>query len=175
MSAADAAGSRRAAGLLLRGLRATVAGLVMLFFAWMLLAVLVQVVGRYFAFSIDWASESATLAQIWMVLLAAGLAMREQLHVRVDALVNLFPVRVQRILSLVVALACLWFLSLTIRGSLAMIAVGTIERSPVLALPMWIAFLSLPLGLAYFGLELVLALAGASRPSSAADDAGRSG
>jgi hypothetical protein len=62
----------------------------------MLGAVLVQVVGRYFAFSIDWAAESATLAQVWMVLLAAGLAMRDELHVRVDALLNALPPRLVR-------------------------------------------------------------------------------
>jgi TRAP-type C4-dicarboxylate transport system permease small subunit len=125
----------------------------------MLLAVLVQVVGRYFAFSIDWASESATLAQIWMVLLAAGLAMRDRLHVRVDAVLAVLPAMLVRLLTLIVMLACLWFLSLTIRGSLALIEVGLFELSPVLRLPMWIAFLALPLGLGYFALELVLAFA----------------
>lgn len=141
-----------------RALRAIVSGLVILFFSYMLFAVLVQVVGRYFAFSIDWATESATLAQIWMVLLAAGLAMRDKLHVRVDALLNVLPPPLVGVLTVVVMLACLWFISLTVRGSLAMIDVGLIELSPVLRLPMWIAFLSLPLGLSYLALELTLAL-----------------
>ncbi len=131
----------------LRLLRAAVASLVLLFFTYMLVAVLVQVVGRYFAFSIDWAAESATLAQIWMVFLAAGLAMREGLHVRVDALVNLLPTRIQRPLTVAVTLVCLWFLSLAIRGSVDLIGVGLVETSPVMRLPMWIAFLSVPLGL----------------------------
>ncbi|MEO1080192.1 MAG: TRAP transporter small permease subunit [Pseudomonadota bacterium] len=142
----------------LRVTRAAVSSLVFLFFAYMLAAVLVQVVGRYFAFSIDWAAESATFAQVWMVFLAAGLAMRDGLHVRVDALVNLLPGQLQRALMLVVTLVCLWFLSLAVRGSVDLLRVGLIETSPVMRLPMWLAFLSLPLGLLYLGLELVLSL-----------------
>lgn len=144
-------------------IRAAVSTLVILFFGYMLVAVLVQVAGRYFAFSIDWAAETATLAQVWMVLLAAGLAMRDNLHVRVDALLNTLPPALQSLLTLLVTLACLWFLSLTILGSIAMIDVGRIENTPVLGLPMWIAYLCLPLGLSYFALELVLALAGGWR------------
>lgn len=139
--------------------RAAVATLVLAFFTYMLLAVLVQVAGRYFDLSIDWAAETATLAQVWMVLLAAGLAMRDQLHVRVDAALNLLPTALVSFLTLVVTIACLWFLSLTIMGSLALIEVGRIELSPVLRLPMWIVYLCLPLGLSYFALELALALA----------------
>lgn len=142
-----------------RRLRFCVSALVIIFFSYMLVAVLAQVIGRYLAFSIAWAAESATLAQTWMVLLAAGLAMRDKLHVRVDALVALLPPPLVRILAFVVTLACLWFLSLAIRGSVDLIAVGLLETSPVLRLPMWIAYLALPLGLVYFGLELVLALA----------------
>lgn len=129
----------------------------------MLLAVLVQVVGRYFAVSIDWAAETATLAQVWMVLLAAGIAMRENLHVRVDVLVNRLPEAVVRVLTLCVTVVCLWFLSLTIMGSLALVEVGRIAVSPVLRLPMWIAYLCLPLGLLYFAMELILALVSPSR------------
>ncbi|MEE4247986.1 MAG: TRAP transporter small permease subunit [Kangiellaceae bacterium] len=147
---------------ILQLIRTIVSGLVMLFFGYMLVAVLVQVVGRYFAISIDWAAESATLAQIWMVLLAAGLAMRDQLHVRVEALLHALPATMQKGINLLVMLACLWFLSLAIRGSIDLIAVGMVETSPVLRLPMWIAYLSLPLGLAYFALELVLVFTAAT-------------
>ena len=64
--------------ILLRGIRWLVAGLVILFFSYMTLAVLVQVGGRYlFDYAIDWTAETATFAQIWMIFLAAGLAMRE--------------------------------------------------------------------------------------------------
>ena len=155
---------------MLRAVRAVVSALVLLFFLYMLMAVLVQVVGRYFAFSIDWAAETATLAQVWMVLLAAGLAMRDRLHVRVDVLINRLPARLAWALSVVVTLICLWFLSLTIMGSLALVEVGRIGRSPVVGIPMWLAYLCLPLGLLYFALELVMALAYRSTVSGGRSD-----
>ena len=125
----------------------------------MIAAVLVQIAGRYlFDFAIDWTAETATFAQIWMVLLAGGLAMRDNLHVSVDALTSQLPVTALRGLIVVVTLPCLWFLSQAIAGSFALIDIGRIQSSPVLRLPMWIPYLSLPVGLGYFGLEFILAM-----------------
>jgi len=147
------------AGKITAGLRSIVTWLVIAFFAYMGIAVLVQVTGRYvFNYSIDWAAETAIFAQIWMILLAAGLAMRRNLHVSVDALANILPVPILRFLTIVVAVPCLWFLWQAIGGSLALIDIGKIQTSPVLQIPMWIPYLSLPIGLSYFGLELVLSL-----------------
>lgn len=148
-----------AATAIVAGLRKLVAALVVLFFGYMIIAVLVQIAGRYlFEFAIDWTAETATFAQIWMVLLAGGLAMRDNLHVSVDALTSHLPTNVLRGMVVVVTLPCLWFLSQAIIGSLALIDIGRIQSSPVLRLPMWIPYLSLPVGLGYFGLEFILAM-----------------
>ena len=142
------------------GLRMLITGLVIFFFAYMTIVVLVQIAGRYvFNYSIDWTAETATFAQVWMVLLAAGLAMHQNLHVNVDALTNVLPASVLRFFVVLVAVPCIWFLWQAIIGSLALIEIGRIQASPVLQIPMWIPYLSLPIGLAYFGLELLLTLA----------------
>jgi TRAP-type C4-dicarboxylate transport system permease small subunit len=149
----------KVATTIVAGLRKLVAGLVVVFFTYMIAAVLVQIAGRYlFDFAIDWTAETATFAQIWMVLLAGGLAMRDNLHVSVDALTSQLPVTALRGLVVVVTLPCLWFLFQAISGSLALIDIGRIQSSPVLRLPMWIPYLSLPVGLGYFGLEFLLAM-----------------
>ena len=141
------------------GLRRLAAALVVVFFAYMAIAVLVQVGGRYlFDYSIDWTAETATFAQIWMIFLAGGLAMRDGLHVSVDALTHALPDAVLRVLIVVVGVACLWFFGQAIVGSVALIDIGRIQSSPVLKLPMWLPYLSLPVGLAYFALEFLLAL-----------------
>ena len=141
-------------------LRKMVAALVVLFFGYMGIAVLVQIAGRYvFDYSIDWTAETATFAQIWMIFLAGGLAMRERLHVSVDALTHVLPEPVLRALTILIALPCLWFLGQAIVGSFALIEIGLIQSSPVLQVPMWIPYLSLPVGLTYFGLEFLLMLA----------------
>ena len=142
------------------GLRLLITGLVIFFFAYMTIAVLIQIAGRYvFNYSIDWTAETATFAQVWMVLLAAGLAMHQNLHVNVDVLTSVLPASVLRFFVVLVAVPCIWFLWQAIVGSMALIEVGRIQASPVLQIPMWIPYLSLPIGLAYFGLELLLALA----------------
>lgn len=143
------------------GLRRVVTWLVIGFYSYMTLAVLIQVLGRYvFNYSIGWASETATFAQIWMVLLAAGLAMRKNLHVGVDILTNSLPKKGVRFLSLVILAACLWFFWQAISGSFAFFEIGKLQSSPALRMPMWIPYLSLPVGLTYFAFELILALLG---------------
>jgi TRAP-type C4-dicarboxylate transport system permease small subunit len=152
--------SLEVAAAIVAGLRKLIASLVVIFFSYMIVAVLVQIAGRYlFDFAIDWTAETATFAQIWMVLLAGGLAMRDNLHVSVDALTSRLPAPALRGLVVVVTLPCLWFLFQAIAGSLALIDIGRIQSSPVLRLPMWIPYLSLPVGLGYFGLEFLLAMA----------------
>ena len=144
-------------GRVVAGARLTVAVIVVACFAYMTLAVLAQVFGRYvFNYSISWTEETARYAQIWVVLMGAGIAMRRGLHVAVDALAAMLPLRWARGLSLLIAAGSLWFLGVVVYGSLPLIELGWLfETSPVLQLPMWVIYLSLPLGAAYFALELV--------------------
>ena len=137
--------------------RWAVAALVVVCFAYMTVAVLAQVFGRYvFNYSISWTEETARYAQIWVVLMGAGIAMRRGLHVAVDALVALLPLRMARVLSLLIAAGSLWFLGVVVYGSVPLIELGwQFETSPVLQIPMWIIYLSLPLGALYLALELV--------------------
>jgi len=137
--------------------RIAVAVIVVACFAWMTLAVLAQVFGRYvFNYSISWTEETARYAQIWVVLMGAGIAMRRGLHVAVDALAAMLPLGWGRALSLLIAAGALWFLGVVVYGSLPLIELGWLfETSPVLQVPMWIIYLSLPLGAIYFALELV--------------------
>lgn len=141
----------------MRAVRAVASVLTIVFFAYMALAVLAQVLGRYFFnFSIGWAAETATFAQIWMIFLGAGLAMRERLHVGVDILYAALPRLLQRILVLLIFAAGLWFLWVTVAGSFRLISIGFRQTSSVLQMPMWIPYLALPVGLSYFALEFAL-------------------
>ncbi len=139
------------------GVRLAVAALVVACFAYMTLAVLAQVFGRYvFNYSISWTEETARYAQIWVVLMGAGIAMRRGLHVAVDALVAMLPLAWARAFSLLVVAGALWFLGVVVYGSLPLIELGWLfETSSVLQLPMWVIYLSLPLGAMYFAVELV--------------------
>ena len=128
-------------------------------FVYMCVAVLAQVLGRYiFNYSIDWAVETATWAQIWIVLLGSGLAMRRGMHVSIDVLAEMLPLQVARVTSVAIAIGCVWFLGVVFYGSLPLIEVGTFQTSPALQYPMWVIYMGLPIGASYFALEVVAAL-----------------
>ena len=73
--------------------------LVIIFFIYMVLAVFYQVLGRYvFHYKLGIAAETATYSQIWMVLLASGIAMRKNMHVGVDILLRTLKPKIQKII-----------------------------------------------------------------------------
>ena len=161
----------RAVGLALHAVRTAFAWCAIVLFVYMVGAIFVQVIGRYvFNFSIAGAEETATFAQIWMVLFGAGIAMRRRQHVGIDVLIALCPAPVQRVALILSSLVGLWFLWVVFSGSFALIEIGKIMRSPALQWPMAIPYLALPIGIAYFALEFAIALVprwfGAAPPSA---------
>ena len=145
---------------LAKALRLTAATVVVVCFAYMTLAVLAQVFGRYlFNYSISWTEETAKFAQIWVIFIGAGIAMRRGWHVAVDVLPSMLPLGPARAVSVVVAAGCLGFLGLVVLGSLPLIELGWMfETSPVLQAPMWIIYLCIPIGAIYFAIEIVLSV-----------------
>ncbi len=147
----------RLAAAVLALLRRCVDIVLILLVAYMVGAVLMQVFGRYvFNYSITAAVETATFAQIWMVLLGAGYAMRQRMHVNIDVVIQMLPARMARLLLVPVAALCLWFLWVVFIGGIRLLDLGAIQRSPALQIPMTIPYFALPLSAAYFALEAVL-------------------
>jgi TRAP-type C4-dicarboxylate transport system permease small subunit len=152
----------RGGRLALRLVRRLIDAALIVLLAAMVVAVLVQVAGRYvFNFSIGGATELATFAQIWMVLLGAGYAMRERLHVSIETLVEMLPKALARALMVPVAALCLWFLWVVFEGGLQLMALGAIQTSAALQISMQVPYVALPVSAAYFGLEAALAFGAA--------------
>lgn len=147
---------------LLEAIRLVVKIVAVLLFAYMLFAILAQVVGRYLAdyidFSITWTEESARFAQIWMILLGAGIAMQYKMHVGVDIITQRLPILARRIFLVVTSACCLGFLYLAASSSFSLIAIGRIQTSSAMGLPMWIVYWAMPIGLSYFGLEFIVGI-----------------
>lgn len=136
--------------------RAVAAAWVIVTFSIMTIAVLAQVGGRYFFnYSIASSAEIATLAQIWMVLVGAGVAAREDIHARIDALVNKFPLAIRRVLTLAASVLGVVFLLAIVAGAVPMMKNGQYQTTPILGVPMWIPYLGLVFGPVYFALEVV--------------------
>ena len=131
--------------------------LVIIFFVYMVLAVFYQVLGRYiFSYKLGAAAETATMAQIWMILLASGIAMRKNMHVGVDILLRKLNVKAQKIIVTVSTIVITIFLIMVLKGSVQLIIVGAQSTSPAISIPMWIPYLSIPIGIVYIMLELII-------------------
>ncbi|MEI4487360.1 TRAP transporter small permease [Frigidibacter sp. MR17.14] len=142
----------------LTALRRLVDAVALLLLAYMACAILAQIVGRYFFnYSIAWSEETATFAQIWLTLLGAGIAMRHNQHVGVDVLVRKLPRPVQQACGFAGLALGAWFLATVVVGSLSMLAIGFMIKSPALRMPMAVPYMALPVGFGYFLLEFVIA------------------
>ena len=140
----------------LAAVRAAAAAWVISCFVVMTVAVWVQVGGRYvFNYSIASSTEIATLAQIWMVLVGAGIAARQNIHARIDALVNLFPLPARRALTASASLLGLIFLGAIVVGAIPMLQQGQFQTTPSLGLPMWVPYMGLVVGPLYFAVEVI--------------------
>ena len=123
----------------------------------MVLAVFYQVLGRYvFSYKLGAAAETATMAQIWMILLASGIAMKKNMHVGVDILLRKLNVKAQKIVVAASTIIIMIFLIMVLKGSVQLIIVGAQSTSPAISIPMWIPYLSVPIGIVYIMLELII-------------------
>ena len=137
--------------------RRIVAIAIVLLFAYMIVAVTAQVVARFiFNFNIAWATETSTMAQIWLVMIGAGYAMHKGLHVGVGIVADLLPAPVRRVLNLVVTVLALWFLWVVFNGSFRLLTIGGMQTSPALQISMYYPYLVMPIGTAYLALELLV-------------------
>ncbi|MBB4123263.1 TRAP transporter small permease [Martelella radicis] len=127
-------------------------------FIYMAFAILVQILGRYvFNYSIAGTEETATFAQVWLVMLGAGIAMRHHQHVGVDVLIVRCPVWIQKLVGGISFLLGLWFLVVVVNGSFGLVAIGMMVKSAALRLPLVIPYSAIPVGMTYFALEFTIA------------------
>jgi TRAP-type C4-dicarboxylate transport system permease small subunit len=116
-----------------------------------------QVLGRYiFNYKLGAAAETATFAQIWMILLASGIAMKKNMHVGVDILLRKLNLQTQKIIISISTIIIMIFLIMVLKGTVQLLVVGAQSTSPAISIPMWIPYLSVPIGVSYIMLELMI-------------------
>ena len=141
----------------LNKIRKVINYLIIMLFIYMVLAVFYQVLGRYvFSYKLGAAAETATMAQIWMILLASGIAMKKNMHVGVDILLRKLNVKAQKIVVTASTIIIMTFLIMVLKGSVQLIIVGAQSTSPAISIPMWIPYLSVPICIVYIMLELII-------------------
>ena len=78
----------------------------------------VNVVLRYgFGGGLSWGLEVTVFLFAWLVLIGASYAVKVTAHLGVDALVNVFPPSVRRLLALIAAAVCLLYAALLLKGA----------------------------------------------------------
>lgn len=91
--------------------------LIAIIIALMTLITFGNVVARYgFNSNILWALEATSFLFAWLVLLGASYCVKKNLHLGVDAVVNLFKPGPKRVLALVSAILCVIYAALLLKG-----------------------------------------------------------
>lgn len=115
----------------------------------MVFIIFFQATSRYIlGTSLSWGSELAQYLHVWQIWIGASLAVRMHAHISVDIFINLFPIKVKKVLQ-TIGLLC-WFIFasfLAYEGTKYVLNVlSSGQISPSLHVPMWIPYLAIPIG-----------------------------
>ncbi|MCC8193070.1 MAG: TRAP transporter small permease [Deltaproteobacteria bacterium] len=104
-----------------------------------------QIVLRYgFNKAPSWSEELVRFIFVWLTFIAAGMGVRERIHIGIDVVVNLLPKALKNVAACIVNLIIAGFgLFLLVTG--IEITMGThIQASPALGLPMSYVYAAMP-------------------------------
>ena len=137
-----------------RALRVLILWVGVLIFGILMLNILVSIATRYLNLpisNIDWVEETSRFLFIWLSFLGAALATDQVAHIRIDFFALLLAPRVRLALEILVYLMMVGFAAvMTYQGILVTLRAS--DLSPVLLLPMSLAYLALPVS----GVAIVL-------------------
>lgn len=134
---------------------------VIVMLALMTLLTFLQVVMRYgFNSGFTWAVELTTIFFAIMIFVGISYGVRTGAHIGIDALIQKFPPRVGRAISIIVVLLCLFYSGLVIYGSWVYVSkmkmVGVeLDDLPI---PIWVVRSILPIGYALLSLRFIQVL-----------------
>lgn len=140
-----------------RPLNRVVDACVMALMAVLAVVLFIAVLTRYlFNFPLAWSEEVSRYAFVWLSFLGAELCFRTNMHVGVDLLVKVFPLRLQEIVWRAgQALAGFLLIGLLTAG-INITAVAHDQLSPALGIRMSWVYVAVPVGAALMLLELVI-------------------
>lgn len=108
-----------------------------------------QVVFRFILkMPLAWSDELATFSFVWFALLGSALAVRENAHIGVDALVRMLPARYRRIIAVGSLILVQFFLGCLIKFGIDLLRRIGDQRSAGLQIEIFWVYLSLPVSAA---------------------------
>lgn len=107
----------------------------------------IQVLLRYvFKYGLPWGEELARYLNIFVVLLGAGLVIREEGHPRIDIFYELFSQKWQKIIGSFFSLLVIVFLMIVIWQGISLCIFSWNDFTPALRIRRTYPYLSLPVG-----------------------------
>lgn len=104
-----------------------------------------QIVLRYlFNMAPSWSEELVRFIFVWLTFIAAGMGVRERIHIGIDAVVNLLPKPLQSAAAIFVNMVIMGFgIFLLITGTELTISTH-MQSSPALGIPMSYVYAAMP-------------------------------
>jgi TRAP-type C4-dicarboxylate transport system permease small subunit len=106
--------------------------------------VLAGTVGRYFGRPVVWSDEVAQALFVWLAMLAADLTLQRSGHFRIDALVDLLPPRLRRLIELAVKVTIAVLLVYLVYYGMALVRLSDPRPLPMTGVPSSFAAAALP-------------------------------
>ncbi len=92
-----------------------------------------QIIMRYvFNRAPSWSEEFVRYLFVWISVLGAGMGIQEKVHIGVDAVVNLFPIKIRNIISIFVFFLIIAFGVFIIYYTIPIVKVTSTQISPAL-------------------------------------------
>jgi TRAP-type C4-dicarboxylate transport system permease small subunit len=104
-----------------------------------------QVVNRsLFHLPVEWTEEMARFISVWMSLMGTALCLKEGSHIEVDIVYSLMGKRVQKILSSIIAIVCLFFCFIVIWQGTIILDVIKFQKAPASGINMVLVYAAGP-------------------------------
>jgi len=105
--------------------------------------------------SLSWTEELARYLMVWFAFIGMAIALRDESHVNVSFIVNLFPLSIRHFIKLVSYTLVLVFLIILFSQSLNVFKIVKIQTSPSIRIPMIYPYLSVTFGSLLMAIEVV--------------------
>ncbi len=119
--------------------------------------VLAQVYSRFIAeSSITWTGELSRFLAIWLIFLGSAIALRRSMHIQVDNLYEIVSNRLGIILYIIRNIIILGFFIVIFIGSISMLEIVTLQKSPSLGIQMDLVYIIMPISLCLMAVILII-------------------
>jgi TRAP-type C4-dicarboxylate transport system permease small subunit len=105
--------------------------------------------------SLSWTEELARYLMVWFAFIGMAIAFRDESHVNVSFVVNLFPSSVRQIIKIISYLLVLLFLATLFSQSLKVFKIVKVQTSPSIQIPMIYPYFSVTFGSLLMMIEVI--------------------